>query len=79
MAFAEVYIGHNFMKVTFSLQRKPALEEGSIGHYEFNNGAAILVASITHLLCRQDSTFLRPKNHHTATVSLLPLANRKSR
>jgi hypothetical protein len=57
------------MKVAFSLQRKLALEEGSIRHYEFNNGAAILVASTTHLLYRQDSSFLRPKRHHTATVS----------
>jgi hypothetical protein len=57
----KVHIGHNFMKVAFSLQQKLALEEGSIRHYEFNNGAAILVASITHLLCRQDSSFLRPK------------------
>lgn len=50
------------MKVALSLQRKLALEEGSIRHYEFNNGAAILVVSITHLLCRQDFSFLRPKN-----------------
>jgi len=55
------------MKVAFSLQQKLALEEGSIRHYEFNNGAAILVASITHLLCRQDSSFLRPKRYHTVT------------
>jgi len=75
----KVYIRHNFMKVAFSLQRKLALEEGSIRHYEFNNGAAILVASTTHLLYRQDSSFLKPKRHHTATVSLLSLPNRKSR